>query len=104
MALPPSAEFIGHNYDEAIRLAHEALRQRSDFVGGHRVLTAAAAWPDKHEAAAYSELGAAAQCHAGLDRKRAANEEPVADREHYLEGLRRAGFGVAFTRARGLDD
>jgi TolB-like protein/cytochrome c-type biogenesis protein CcmH/NrfG len=36
------AQFIGRNYDEAIRLAHEAIRQRGDFVGGHRVLTAAA--------------------------------------------------------------
>jgi tetratricopeptide (TPR) repeat protein len=41
------AQFLGHNYDEAIRLAQEALRQRGDFVGGHRVLTAAAAWPDR---------------------------------------------------------
>jgi tetratricopeptide (TPR) repeat protein len=37
------AQFVGHNYSEAIRLSREALRQRSDFVGAHRVLTAAAA-------------------------------------------------------------
>jgi hypothetical protein len=36
------AQFIGHHYDEAIRLSHEAIRQRGDFVGGHRVPTAAA--------------------------------------------------------------
>ena len=36
------AQFLGRNYDEAMRLAREALRQRSDFVGAHRVLTAAA--------------------------------------------------------------
>ena len=36
------AQFIGHNYDEAMRLAREAIRQRGDFVGAHRVLTAAA--------------------------------------------------------------
>jgi len=28
------AQFIGRNYDEAIRLSQEALRQRGDFVGG----------------------------------------------------------------------
>ena len=37
------ARFLGGDYEEAIRLAQEALRQRSDFVGAHRVLTAAAA-------------------------------------------------------------
>jgi hypothetical protein len=36
------AQFLGDNYVEAIRLAREATRQRSDFLGGHRVLTAAA--------------------------------------------------------------
>ena len=32
------AQFLGDNYVEAIRLAREATRQRSDFLGGHRVL------------------------------------------------------------------
>src|SRR5262249_60667326 len=36
------ARFLGADYQGAIRLAHESLRQRSDFVGAHRVLTAAA--------------------------------------------------------------
>ena len=36
------AQFIGRDYDEAMRLAREAIRQRADFVGAHRVLTAAA--------------------------------------------------------------
>ena len=31
------SQFVGRNYDEAIRLAREALRQRGDFVGAHRV-------------------------------------------------------------------
>ena len=35
-------QYVGRNYDEAIRLSREALRQRGDFVGAHRVLTAAA--------------------------------------------------------------
>ena len=36
------SQFIGRNYDEAMRLAREAIRERGDFVGAHRVLTAAA--------------------------------------------------------------
>ncbi len=36
------ARFVGRNYDEAMRLAREGIRQRADFVGAHRVLTAAA--------------------------------------------------------------
>ena len=32
------AQFVGRNYDEAMRLAREGIRQRSDFVGAHRVL------------------------------------------------------------------
>src|SRR5260370_10902252 len=45
------AQFIGHNYDEAIHLAHESLRQRADFVGGHRVLTAAAGMARQNQVA-----------------------------------------------------
>ena len=33
-------QYVGRNYDEAIRLSRESLRQRADFVGAHRVLTA----------------------------------------------------------------
>src|SRR5665213_2629981 len=36
------AQFVGRNYDEAMRLAREAIRHRADFVGAHRVLAAAA--------------------------------------------------------------
>ena len=35
------AQFMGRNYDEAMRFSHEAIRRRGDFVGAHRVLTAA---------------------------------------------------------------
>jgi len=37
------ASFVAGDYDEAILMAREAIRQRSDFAGAHRVLTAAAA-------------------------------------------------------------
>jgi tetratricopeptide (TPR) repeat protein len=45
------AQFVGRNYDEAMRLAREAIRQRSDFVGGHRVLTASAGMAGQEEVA-----------------------------------------------------
>ena len=38
------AQFLARNYDEAMRLAREAIRQRSDFVGAHRPPRA---WPDR---------------------------------------------------------
>jgi TolB-like protein len=52
------AQFVGRNYDEAMRLAREGIRQRGDFVGAHRVLTAAAgmAGQDDVAAAALQEL------------------------------------------------
>ena len=37
------AEFVGRNYNEAMRLAREAIRQRADFVSAYRLLAAAAA-------------------------------------------------------------
>src|SRR5262249_19856548 len=36
------AQFVGRNYDQAIKLAREAIHLRGDFVGAHRVLTASA--------------------------------------------------------------
>jgi TolB-like protein len=88
------SQFVGHHYDEAMRLAREAIRQRIDFVGGHRVLTAAAgmAWQEDAAKAALLELRRA-QPNISLDW--VANQMPFkhdADRTHYLEGLRRAGM------------
>jgi hypothetical protein len=42
------AQFLGRNYDEAMRLAGDGIRQRGDFVGAHRVLTAAAGMGELH--------------------------------------------------------
>ena len=44
-------QFVGGNYEVAIGLAREALRLRPDFVGAHRVLTAAAAMTEQRELA-----------------------------------------------------
>ena len=88
------ANFVGRNYDEAIRLASESIRQRGDFVGGHRVLTAAAgmAGHDDSAKAALLELGRAQP---NISIAWLVSHMPIrsdADREHYLEGFRRAGL------------
>ncbi|MGB6444677.1 MAG: winged helix-turn-helix domain-containing protein [Xanthobacteraceae bacterium] len=90
------AQYVGCNYDDAMRLAREGIRQRGDFVGAHRVLTAAAGMAGKRDVA-----GAALQ---GLRRVQPnisldwiAKEMPIkqdAEREHYLEGFRRAGLNL----------
>jgi tetratricopeptide (TPR) repeat protein len=88
------AQFVGRNYDEAIRLAQEAVRQRGDFVGGHRVLTAAAGMAGQREIAkaALQELRRAQP---NISLRWIASEMPIKhqlDAEHYLEGFRRAGL------------
>ena len=88
------AEFVGRNYDEAMRLARQALRERADFVGAHRVLTAAAGM------AAQTEVAADALCELrraqpNISLAWIAKEMPIKldeEREHYLEGFRRAGL------------
>ena len=88
------ARFIGRDYGEAIRLSRDALRQRHDLVGAHRVLTAAAGMSGLTDvaAAALQELRRA-QPHITLAW--IATHMPIkrdVDREHYLEGFRRAGL------------
>jgi TolB-like protein/Tfp pilus assembly protein PilF len=88
------AQYLGRNYEEAIRRAREAIRQRSDFVGAHRVLTAAIGMAGHHEMAkaALQELRRAQP---NISLAWIADHMPIkfdADREHYLEGFRRAGL------------
>ena len=88
------AQYIGRNYDEAIRLANEGIRRRADFVGAHRVLTAAAGMAGQADVAAVAlqELRRA-QPNISLDW--IAHHMPIkesSEREHYLEGFRRAGL------------
>jgi TolB-like protein/cytochrome c-type biogenesis protein CcmH/NrfG len=88
------AQFIGRNYDEAIRLAREAVRQRADFVGAHRVLTAAAAMAGRIEVAAVA-LQELRRVQPNISLAWIASEMPIkqdAEREHYLEAFRRAGL------------
>jgi tetratricopeptide (TPR) repeat protein len=88
------AQFVGRNYEEAIRLSREGIRQRSDFVGAHRVLTAAAGMAGQPELAqrALIELRRAQP---NVSLAWIAANMPIrddAEREHYLEGLRKAGL------------
>jgi TolB-like protein/cytochrome c-type biogenesis protein CcmH/NrfG len=88
------AQFIGRRYDEAIRLARESLRMRSDFVGAHRVLTAAAGMIGNATLAA-SALEGLRRAQPGISLAWISSDLPMlreADREHYLEGFRRAGM------------
>lgn len=88
------ARFLGGDYDEAIRLAHEALRQRGDFVGAHRVLTSAAGLAGRTELAR-SALQELRRAQPNISLAWIAEFMPIKlaeDRERYLEGFRRAGL------------
>jgi TolB-like protein/Tfp pilus assembly protein PilF len=87
-------QFVGGNYEEAISLSRESLRLRSDFVGGHRVLTAAAAMTKQRELAAAS-LKALLRVQPGLSLKWLATEMPFKgdkERDQYVAAFRWAGL------------
>jgi TolB-like protein len=89
------AQFIGRNYDEAMRLSREGLRQRGDFVGAHRVLTAAAGMSGQAEVAKLA-LRELRRVQPNISVAWLASEMPIkldAERLHYLEGFHRAGLG-----------
>jgi TolB-like protein len=87
-------QYVGCHYEEAIRLSREALRQRSDFVGAHRVLTAAAAMAGQGDIAkaALQDLRLAQPTISVAWIKGWMPFERDADLEHYLKGLRLAGL------------
>ena len=88
------AQFIGRNYKASIQLARESMRQRADFVGAHRVLTAAAGMLGDAQLAA-SALQGLHRTQPGLSLAWLTRELPMLraeDREHYLKGFRRAGM------------
>jgi TolB-like protein len=87
-------QFACGRYDEAIELARESLRQRADFVGAHRVLTAAAGMIGDRALSAIA-LHGLRQAQPSISLQWIARELPMRrdeDREHYLDGLRRAGL------------
>jgi tetratricopeptide (TPR) repeat protein len=86
--------FVGRDYEQAMRFAREALRQRSDFVGAHRVLTAASAMAGHTDQAkkALQELQLAQPT---ISLPWISANMPIrqaAEREHYVEAFRRAGL------------
>ena len=88
------AQFSGRNYDEAIRLSREGIRQRSDFVGAHRVLTAAAGMAGQTDIASVA-LQELRRAQPNISLAWIGSQMPIkldAEREHYLEGFRRAGL------------
>ena len=88
------AQFNGRNYDDAMRLAREGIRQRGDFVGAHRVLTAAAGMAGQCEVAALA-LQELRRVQPNISLAWIAEHMPIkhgADRDHYVEGFRRAGM------------
>jgi len=87
-------QYVGGNYEEAMRLAREGIRLRGDFVGAHRVLTAAAGMAGQTDVAkaALQELRRAQP---NISLAWIARQMPILDdagREHYLQGFRRAGL------------
>jgi TolB-like protein len=94
VGIASSAQYFQRNYKEAMQLARESVRQRPDFAGSHRVFTAAAgmAGEDEVAKAALQELRRA-QPNVSLEwiAQRLPIERDI-DREHFLEGLRRAGL------------
>jgi len=87
-------QYVGGNYEEAMRMSREALRQRSDFVGAHRVLTAAAAMAGQADIAK-SALADLRVAQPGISLGWIDKQMPWendTDRQHYLEGFRAAGL------------
>jgi len=88
------AEFVGRNYEEAVRLAREGIRQRPEFVGGYRILTAAAAMAGDRELAR-SALQELRRTQSNISLAWVESQMLVrdqAERAHYLEAFRRAGL------------
>jgi TolB-like protein/cytochrome c-type biogenesis protein CcmH/NrfG len=88
------AQFVGKNYDEAIALSREAIRQRGDLTGAYRVLTVAAGMTGQIEMAR-AALDELRRIQPNISLDWIATQLPWkldADREHYLEGFRRAGL------------
>jgi TolB-like protein/Tfp pilus assembly protein PilF len=88
------AQYIGRNYEKAMQLARESIRLRGDFVGARRLLTAAAGMSGQTEVAA-AALAELRRAQPDVSLAWIADRMPIkhdADREHYLEGFRRAGL------------
>ena len=77
-----------------MRSSREAIRQRGDFVGAHRVLTAAAGMAGQVEVARLA-LQHLRRAQPNISLAWIAEQMPWRDgveRDHYLQGLRGAGL------------
>jgi TolB-like protein/cytochrome c-type biogenesis protein CcmH/NrfG len=90
------AQFVGRNYEEAIQLARAAIRLRDKYAGAHRVLAAAAGMAGQEDVAA-AALRELRRVQPDISLAWLQDRTPFrqdTDRQHYLEGLRRAGLGA----------
>ncbi|MCP4619824.1 MAG: hypothetical protein GY844_25735 [Bradyrhizobium sp.] len=88
------ARFMTRQYDEAITLAREAIRHRGDLTGAYRVLAVSAGMSGDAELAG-TALAELRRTQPNISLSWIATQLPWrddADREHYLEGFRRAGL------------
>nr|WP_157330685.1 winged helix-turn-helix domain-containing tetratricopeptide repeat protein [Bradyrhizobium cajani] len=88
------ARFTERHYDEAIALAREAIRHRGDLTGAYRVLAVSAGMSGDGMLAA-TALDELRRTQPNISLHWIATQLPWAsdaDREHYLEGFRRAGL------------
>jgi TolB-like protein/cytochrome c-type biogenesis protein CcmH/NrfG len=88
------AQFVGGDYDEAMRLARSAIRLRSDYVGGHRLLTAAAGMAGQTDVAA-AALEELRRAQPNISLAWVAGQMPFkldTQRQQYVEAFRRAGL------------
>jgi TolB-like protein/Tfp pilus assembly protein PilF len=85
---------VERDYAEAIRLSRESIRLRPDFVGGYRVIVAAAGMAGNKELA-LTMLPELRRVHPAISLAWVAQQLPlplIEERQHFLEGLRRAGL------------
>jgi len=88
------ARFTERRYLEAIALAREAIRHRGDLTGAYRVLAVSAGMTGD-SLLAETALGELRRTQPNISLHWIATQLPwanEADREHYLEGFRRAGL------------
>jgi TolB-like protein/Tfp pilus assembly protein PilF len=93
-AIAGYAEFVGRNYEEAMRLGRESVRERPDFAGGYRVLISAAAMAGEIEIAT-AALEKLRRAQPNISLAWIAAQLPIkdpAERDHYVDAFRRAGL------------
>lgn len=88
------AQFVGRHYRDAIALARQAIRLRAEFAGPYRVLAAAAGMAGRSDLAVWAlqELRCVQPDLSPAWVTDALPWQLGADREHFVEGLRRAGL------------